>query len=415
MQKSLKYVFFNLLRLSLGLLFLFSGFVKCVDPVGGAIKIEDYFIAWGFSNVPEGFCLFLSVLQNIVEFTVGFALFVGVHVRLASLFALLFMLFYTPLTLYIALVNPVSDCGCFGDAVKLTNWQTFFKNLIFLPIAFLVFKWSKELKPSVKRWRQTALLACGVTIGVLVSIKGLTDEPMIDFRPFSVGTDVPQAMSVPSNAPLTEYATTFLLEKDGVIKEFDEKNYPYDDSTWVYRETRTVVVKEGYTPSINDFTFIDRDGEDHSEELLHDPEPIFLAISPKLEKSDDCDLTRIANLSDMVRKNGYRFYVCTSSTEDVLLQIQSEFPDSELSFLLADETMLKTIVRSNLSVIVMQRGVISAKYHINHLPDFNTFAAAPTSSYLQSVELSYDWLQMLCLVLVCIIVFMLVYKRKKNK
>ncbi len=413
MGNSIKQGFFNLMRVALGLLFVFSGFVKCVDPTGGAIKIEDYFFAWGLDFIPWSLCLALSAVQSVLEFSAGFALLVGAYLRVSSAVVLAFMAFFTPLTLYIAIANPVSDCGCFGDAVKLTNWETFFKNLVFLPMAVLVFLWSREFAPNVKKWRQSALFACGLLISILVTIKGLTDEPMIDFRPFSVGTDIKRSMSIPEDAPMGEFKTTFLLEKNGEVKEFDENNYPYEDSTWVFRETRTVVIKEGYTPAIADFTFIDVEGDEHTEELLSSTEPVFLAISPKVEMADSTGLKKMARLSDRARAKGRKFFVCTSSTADVCARVQAE-SGSALDFLFADEVMLKTMARSNPAIMVLKDGVVVAKYHIDHVPE-DSFLDAPLSTYLLGIERSYDWLQVLCLALVGSMVYFLVFKKRKKQ
>ena len=173
----------------LGALFIFSGITKCIDPTGGAIKVEDYFVAWGFDNAPWWLCMALSSIQNVIEFTTGFMLFCGAFIEISSLIALLFMIFFTPLTLYIALANPVSDCGCFGDAFKITNWQTFGKNIFFLAVAILVFVWRHvDDDNATKRWKQLTMTVTGLAVSLLVTIKGVTDEPIIDFRPYAVGS-----------------------------------------------------------------------------------------------------------------------------------------------------------------------------------------------------------------------------------
>ena len=179
----------TLMRILLGLLFVFSGFVKCIDPTGGAIKIEDYFVAWGL-DVPFSVDMVLSFIQNLLEFSAGFLMLFDLFIPISSLVVLLFMIVFTPLTLYIAIANPVSDCGCFGDAVKLTNWQTFFKNLIFLPMAVLVFANRKKFHSRLRKSGQMSAALIGIITGVLISFTGISDEPWIDFRPFSVGTDI---------------------------------------------------------------------------------------------------------------------------------------------------------------------------------------------------------------------------------
>lgn len=396
---------FRISRIILGALFIFSGFSKCIDPTGGAIKVEDYFVAWGLADAPWWLCMALSLIQNVVEFTAGFMLFCGAFISVSSFVALAFMIFFTPLTLYIALANPVSDCGCFGDALKITNWQTFGKNVFFLAIAILVFQWRKIDVTRDKRWKQMAMTVMGVLIALLVSIKGVTDEPIVDFRPYAVGTDIKASMTIPDGAPLTEYKTTFILEKDGVTREFDENNYPYDDSTWVYKDSHSEVVKEGYVPPITDFTFTTADGEEMTDMLLNSCAPIFLAISPKLENAAEADLAKLGHQCELARKNGYEFFVATSSS-NATLDKAMESAGTNLDFLFADETMLKTIARSNPALIILQNGVIVAKYNFNHIP-FDAEMATPASSFLTNLKSSYDWMLITCLCMACVIVWLL--------
>ncbi len=357
----------TLLRILIGLLFVFSGFVKCIDPIGGAIKIEDYFVAWGLENIPFSICTALSVIQNVIEFTIGYMLIVRISIPLASTITLAFMCFYTPLTLYIAIVNPVSDCGCFGDAVKLTNWQTFWKNAIFLPIAVYIFVNRHNYRNNLSKWRKAAMFSIGFLISVIISAKGITDEPIIDFRPFSVGTDINASMQIPDDAPLPEYKTTFILEKDGVRQEFDENNYPYNDSTWIYIDSKTQVISEGYTPAITDFTLSNAEGDSQTDRILASEKPIILVISPKVEDVSDKHLHLLSDIAKAMEIKDRELHIVTSSSQTAQKQTDSR-ANNTFSYLQADETMLKTITRSNPGIIVIQNGVIIAKYHIDHLP-----------------------------------------------
>lgn len=405
METQVKKALFRILRLLLGALFVFSGITKCIDPTGGAIKIEDYFVAWGLDGIPWWVCMSLSVAQNVVEFATGFMLLCGAFVNVASGVALAFMVFYTPLTLYIALANPVSDCGCFGDAFTITNWQTFWKNIFFLAVAVAVFAWRKIDGRGGKWWRQLALTATGAAVAMLITIKGITDEPIIDFRPYAVGTNIRASMTIPDGAPVTEYKTTFVLEKDGVRQEFDEHNYPYDDSTWVYIDSRSEVIKEGYTPPIADFTFTMPDGEIVTDRLLDSPAPVFLAVSPKLEKADKGEMAKLGHQCEMARKNGFEFYVATSSANSALDEAMRQ-AGTHLDFLFADETMLKTMARSNPGLLILQSGVVVAKYNLNHTP-FDTDMKSPAASYLSNLKRSYDWMTLVCLGMACVIVWQL--------
>ncbi|MCF0190157.1 MAG: DoxX family protein [Marinilabiliaceae bacterium] len=409
----LKQPVIEILRVLVGILFIFSGFVKCVDPMGGAIKIDDYFIAWGMSEIPMTFSIALSVIQNILEFTVGFALLFRIFIPLASLGALLFMVIFTPLTLYIAIANPVSDCGCFGDAVKLTNWQTFWKNMIFLPMSLIVYFNRHSFKEKLSRWRRASICGCGVMLSLTLCIKGLTDEPIIDFRPYSVGTNIREAMEIPDDAPQPVYKTTFILKKDGIEKEFDEDNYPYNDTTWVYVDTHTEVLDEGFTPAIKDFTLTDKYEEVVTNELLGTEEQIVLVVSPSLENVRGTDLERISHLSDICVENDLRMYILTASTLGGQERFTTE-SNRRYEYLQGDETMLKTIVRGDAGVIVLQHGTIVAKYHIAHLPMDRDWKN-PAASFLRFINADYEQSIIICITLaVALLVIALHHTKHKQ-
>ena len=412
MDRQTKQAIHRIARLLLGALFIFSGIVKCIDPTGGAIKIEDYFIAWGWYDAPWGLCMTLSFIQNILEFTAGFMLVCGSLIEIASLITLLFMVFFTPLTLYIALANPVSDCGCFGDAFKITNWQTFGKNIVFLAIAILVFAWRKIDGKGEKVWKQVAMTGMGVLVALLISIKGVTDEPIMDFRPYAVGTDIRASMTIPEGAPATEYKTTFILEKDGVQKEFDENNYPYEDSTWVYVDSKSEVIKEGYVPPIADFTLTTTDGDEMSDLILNSTTPVFLAISPKLGSANDEQMAKVGEQFKLAQEHGFDFFVATSSPQSDYISADS-LAGVALNYLSADETMLKTITRSNPGLIVIQNGVIVAKYNLDHMP-FDNGMANPAATYLANIKHSYDWMLLTTLVMACVIVWLLLHRKHNH-
>lgn len=407
----MKTTLLNVMRVALGLLFIFSGFVKCIDPTGGAIKIEDYFVAWGF-DAPGGLELILSFVQNILEFMAGFMLLLNLFVPFSSLLVLLFMAVFTPLTLYIAIANPVSDCGCFGDAVKLTNWQTFFKNLVFLPMAVVVFWQRKMFTSSLRPWRRGAAICVGLIVSFLVSLSGLTNEPFVDFRPYSVGTDIEEAMSIPEGAPMPEYRSTFILEKDGKQQEFDEHNYPYDDSTWVYVDTRTEVVSEGYVPPIKDFSLFDAEGEVVTSDILRSADPVIMAISPRVEDISVDNAKKLGAIAAACVDSQARFYVVTASS-GAALTLLSDKADFPFNYLSADETMLKTITRCNPGIIAVQSGVIVAKYHIDHAPQAEALRN-PLKTYLTNIEIEHARMTVICTILAVGIFLVLLYKKHKR-
>ncbi len=397
-------------RVVVALVFIFSGIVKCIDPTGTAIKIDDYFVAWSM-EVPFAVSMVLSVVQSVVEFAVGAMLLVRSWHKYASWCALLFMVLYMPLTLYIAIANPVTDCGCFGDAVKMTNWQTFFKNLVLLPMTILLVRDARNYK-NKNVARDTVSALAFVVLGLYVCKSGITDEPQIDFRPYAVGVNIPKAMEIPEDAAQPEYSTTFVLEKDGKQQEFDEVNYPYNDSTWHFVTSKTEVISEGYVPPIKDFALADRDDNVVTEDILHSAEPIVLAISPRLEDISEEHFEMLKTLQNAARDAGRQFYIITA-TVDKMSEFESR-AEMGFDFLSADEIMLKTITRANPGIIVLNEGTIVAKYHPDHIEAADLFGN-PAAAYLTYQRAAWENVLIgfcICIFVLIILIINLLYKQK---
>ncbi|TAJ15722.1 DoxX family protein [Marinilabiliaceae bacterium JC017] len=369
-------------RLIIGIVFTFSGFVKAVDPVGGAIKIKDYLEAFHLSAL-EDLSLPLAILLSTFEFLIGFHLLVGIRVKLVAIPAFLFMLFFTGLTLVLAIANPVSDCGCFGDAIKLTNWQTFYKNLITLPFSFIIFHQRKNYKENLALWRSWLLTGLCCIFAVGLSIYSLDNLPLLDFRPFKVGTSILEDSKIPEGAPMPEYETIFILEKDGIKKEFDVNNYPYEDSTWVFVESKTNLIKEGYQPPILNFMLDTPEGENLTDNLLHHSQPVVLMITPKLEKANTTQIEEFKKIRNVCMEKGYPFYCVTASLPETIYAFDVKH-EANFDYLSADETMLKTIIRSNPGLMVLKDGIIMAKYHYNHLPKPESFKNPVSNAFKQT-------------------------------
>ncbi len=354
-------------RLLIGVVFIFSGIVKAVDPAGGAIKIGDYLMAFGFTWL-SSFDLLLTFCLSAAEFTLGVCMLLGVYRRYSSFFVLVFMLFMTPLTLYLALFNPVSDCGCFGDAIVLTNWETFFKNIVLLAAAVVAFIYNRYLCNfyTFKAYWFVTLFAYLSCIGFNYS--NYSHLPIIDFRPFKVGANIPALVSIPDNAPADEYAYYFTYEKNGVKKEFSLENYPADDSTWTYVSSRSDLIKKGYVPPVPGFVLYDSTSVDITDEVLRIKGPMFWLVIPSIEKADDKNIDAINNVFDFAQEHGYPFYCLTGSSRESMIDWENN-TGSEYSFITTDDVLLKTMIRANPGLILINDGVIRAKWNPNDLPD----------------------------------------------
>lgn len=361
-------VWTNFCRFVLAIVFIFSGFVKGVDPLGTQYKIQDYLEAFGWTSfIPDFVPILASILLAMLEFTLGVYLLFGIRRKLSSVLILLVMLVMTPLTLYLALKNPVSDCGCFGDAWILTNWETFWKNVFLLIAAISVFKWGNRIVRFVSEKSQWLVAVYTLVFIVGVSAYCLYYLPIFDFRPYKIGTNIPQAMSIPEGAKQSVYESVFILEKDGVRKEFTLADYP--DSTWTFADSRTIVKEKGYEPAIHDFSIMNiADGEDITEQVLEDKGYTFLLIAHRMSEADDSNIDLINEIYDYSVENGYGFYCLTSSLEEDIEQWKDK-TGAEYPFCLTDDITLKTIIRSNPGLLLLKDGTVYRKWSDNNLPD----------------------------------------------
>ena len=365
----------NICRFVVALTFLASGFVKAVDPIGTQIKIEDYMAAWGMSQiVPEVLALVASVALSATEFTLGMLLLFAIRRRLVTRLTLAFMSVMTPLTLWLAITNPVSDCGCFGDAIVLTNWETFYKNLLLTVAALRIAMRSTSMVRLVSIGTQWIVINYPILFVLALSSYSLYILPPFDFRPYYVGADIRKGMEIPEDAEQPQFETTFILEKDGERREFTLDNYP--DSTWTFIDSRTVQTSEGYIPPIHDFTMTRiADDEDITEEVINSPGYTMLLVAPYLEKSDDMQFSDINLLYDYARENQVPFY-CLTASSTANIEKWKDMTGAEYPFCSTDATTLRTIIRSSPGLVVIKDGKIIGKWSHNALPD-ETQATTP--------------------------------------
>ena len=358
----------NVCRFLLAAVFIFSGFVKAVDPLGSFYKIQDYLTAFGMAAwFPTYLQLLFAIVLSALEFSVGVFLFFGIRRRFATTLALLLMIVMTPLTLYLALANPVSDCGCFGDAWVLTNWETFGKNVVLFIAAVSVFKGGKQIIRFI-----TAKMAWMVSMYTfffvfVLSFYCLDNLPILDFRPYKIGKNIKEGMEIPEGAKPSVFESKFILEKDGKKQEFTLDNYP--DSTWTFVETRTVLKEKGYEPPIHDFSIVSLEtGEDLTDSILSDKGYTFLLVAHRIENADDSNIDLINEIYDYSVEHGYGFYALTSSPEEQI-ELWRDKTGAEYPFCQMDDITLKTIIRSNPGLMLIKDGVILNKWSDNSLPD----------------------------------------------
>ena len=355
-------------RFVLAVVFIFSGFVKAIDPLGTQYKIQDYLDAFGWTGVfPEFVPFVASALLGMLEFCLGVYLFFGIRRIIAPRAVVAMMAVMTPLTFWLAWDHPVSDCGCFGDALVLTNWETFGKNVVLLAMSLVVLKWRRRLFPLATTRFDWLIALYGFLYILCMTVYCYRHLPVFDFRPYYVGADIRQGMSIPEGEEPTEFETRFVLQKDGVEKEFTLENYP--DSTWTFVDSKTVVKKQGYEPPIHDFSMIRYDdGEDITEQVLADEGYTFLLVAHQLGQANQSRMDLINELYDYCLEYGYAFYCLTSSSDEDILKWQED-TGAEYPFCLMDNITLKTMVRFNPGLMLLKKGTVVGKWSIIDIPD----------------------------------------------
>ncbi len=443
-KNTLEGLILKISRVFIGFVFAYSGFVKAIDPLGSTYKFTDYFNAFAMEQfIP--FAFLLSVILSSLEFLIGVMLIFNIKPKTAVVLAFLFMVFFTPLTFILALYNPVSDCGCFGDALVLTNWQTFWKNLVILmPTIILVFKF-KKLKGIFNRKIEIIEIGSIVILIATLSVYCYRHLPIIDFRPYKIGNNITalrkefvdldekiaEDKAIIDKTPFDEreykVENYYVYEKNGVEKEFKE----IPDSTWKWKETKTITISEGYKPPIHDFTISNNTDGDITNLVLNDTNYVLLIISYKIKNANLQGVENATKLAIDCAKNGVKSYFLTASIdEDVsiisnkivnnlklkklkqeIIETQkiyyyekngeiAEFKENEIpkdnsweligeeemknpkiaeksalpfSFYFTDEITLKTIVRANPGVVLLKKGTVINKWHFNDVPKmFNT-------------------------------------------
>ena len=350
-------------RILFGAVFVFSGFVKAIDPLGNAYKIEDYLRTFGgfFEHLAD-FAFPVAIALSTLELLIGFNMIFRIHINSTNLLAFLFMLVMTPLTLYIAIKNPVTDCGCFGDALIISNWATFFKNLALMTIVIFMLVYHAKYQPFLTKNFQYYGSLLFIVIGVLISVTSYRHLPMIDFLPYKVGVNIPKAMEIPDNAPKDEYQTTFVYEREGEQKEFTLDNYPKNDSSWIFVDQKSKLVKSGYRPLIHDFSIMNEHFDDITQEVLSYPGKTYLLIMYDLDDSSAKGAKKAELAYQKALKSGDRFYALTGSSDSDVAKFVRK-TGVTYPFWKTDPTTLKTIIRANPGFVLIQKGTILGKWN----------------------------------------------------
>ena len=366
-QRLLKMIV-NLCRIIVAVTFIFSGFVKAIDPIGTQYKLQDYLGAIGMAGIlPNWTLLAVAVFLAAIEFCIGIFLLFAIQRRLISKLTVAFMAFMTMVTVWIVVADPVKDCGCFGDALHLTNTETLIKNIVLLVCSLTIMYRPLAMFRFVSKSNQWIVTNYTIVFILVSSGFSLYYLPIFDFRPYHIGVNIPRGMEIPKGAKLPQFKTTFIMEKNGQRKEFTLDNYP--DASWKFIDSKTVQTSEGYIPPIHDFSITDnKTGLDLTNSVLGHKGYTFLLIAPHLETADDSNFGDIDRLYEYAQSYDIPFYCLTASTTKAIKR-WIDLTGAEYPFCITDDAVLKTIIRSNPGLLLLKDGTIINKWSHNNLPN----------------------------------------------
>lgn len=353
-------------RIFVGILFIISGFIKLNDPLGFSYKLQEYFSA-EVLNLPflEPYALAISVFVVVFEVVLGVFLLIGYKPKFTLWSLLLMIVFFTFLTFYSAYFDKVKDCGCFGDALKLTPWESFTKDVVLLALILIIFFGRKYITPIFNPIVTNSIAALSLILSLVFGYHVLMHLPSIDFRAYKIGDNLLQNMSTPPDAPKAVQEFTWTFDVDGEQQTIvTDGSYPNIEGTYVGVETR--IVEEGFQPSILDFS-IESEDEDFTEYYLN-AERLLMLVSYNLETAEKEGLLKLKAISDEALKKGYTVIGLSASGEDVKNRIKQEY-DLEFEFFICDEKALKTVVRSNPGALQLEKGTVQQKVHWNDIED----------------------------------------------
>lgn len=352
-------------RVFVGVLFIISGLIKLNDPIGFSYKLDEYFSAAVF-NIPflVPFTLALALFVVILEVVLGVMLLVGYKPKFTVWSLLLLVVFFTFLTFYSAYFNVVKDCGCFGDALKLTPWQSFTKDIVLLVFILFLFFGYKYITPLISSKFALIVSVLSLVASCYLGYYVINHLPIIDFRPYAVGKNIQKGMEFPAGAQKSEYEMIFIYKVNGANKEFGEKDLMNIPAGATFVERKDKVIKEGYVPPIHDFT-LELNDTDYTSEILAEPKVIFIVLYDLL-KADKEGLEKLAPFYDQATAKGYKVIGLSASDKNSFENFKKEY-NLKFDFYFCDATTLKTIERSNPSIVLLNSGTIMQKVHFNDI------------------------------------------------
>jgi len=364
-------------RILVGLLFIFSGLVKINDPLGFSYKLEEYFEVFHITFL-NGFALSISIILCSLEIILGFALLIGVRAVSVAWGLLLLIIFFAFLTFYSAYFQVVQTCGCFGDAIPLTPWQSFSKDVVLLLLIIVIFKNRRDITPLFSPKTSDNLLIASVVISVGFGLYTYNFSPVVDFLPYKVGANIPEEMSTPPGAKPDEYELTYNLKnkKTGATKTMTNTEYLktniWKDYNWeVIGQPESRLVKKGFTPKIRDLAIQDAQGNDYTKELVSNPYNNIIIVANDLAKADEEAIGRLNAMAINLAQNFNTRTVMLTSNSHQYTEAYAKQHKLMFEIFYADGVPLKTMVRANPGILLLKNGTVLGKWHYHSMPKYD--------------------------------------------
>lgn len=357
-----------IVRIIVGCLFIFSGLIKANDPLGLSYKMDEFFEVWG-THWASAFSLPLSVAMIGFEIIAGVALLIGAAFEVFSFLLLLLTAFFTFLTAYVYLTDKIKECGCFGDCIKITNAETFWKDVILLVLVVLLFAYRRKIKPLLPGYPTTAVIILTAFFAFGVQWWVLEHLPFYDCLPYKIGANIPEKMKIPAGAEPDQFETIMIYEKGGVKKEFTMTNYPWEDTTWKFVDRRDKLIKKGNAEAeIKDFSISGFDGNDYTQSILNEPGYAFLLFvkNPDAARADNTDSLR--SLMEQANRLNIPFYVLSSGNKAQTMRFKESRKLFAAEYMQVDGTVSKTAMRTNPGLMLLKQGTIQGKWSFRDYP-----------------------------------------------
>lgn len=377
----MKNIGLKLSRLVVGLLFIFSGLIKANDPLGFGYKLQEYFEVFHISFLND-YAVAAAILLCTLEIVLGALLLFGFYARKVAAGLLLLIIFFTFLTFYSAFFEVVTSCGCFGDAIPLTPWQSFSKDLVLLVLIIVIFRGRNMIRPLIANRKAQSIISGSVIVFALgFGLYTFNFLPVMDFLPYKTGNNIPALMLIPPGAPADLYEITYTLKNKstGETREMTDKEYIrteiWKDTNWeIEGEPRNRLIRKGYDVKIKDLKIVDSQGTDYNREILENPYYNLVIVAYDLAKSDR---KGIGDLNAIAINAAENFNIRTVLLTSNSAQDAESFSNENklvMEVFYADAVPLKSMVRANPGLLLLKDGIVVNKWHFHNLPSYDELA-----------------------------------------